>query len=194
MKDGFESGWCDVISSMRRFLVHLVSAVLISGGPLAFSQSQPLADADRFPYLLRVQRTTRGAAICVLLRDDGQFHLEETHGDRTSVFEGALPSAKLLKVQRMLDDDGVPQLSQENSASPATTHVSEILQISIFRTDHWQNLVFINQNGNLTVPRSLEPLTIWLDSLHKQPHQQFNEDESKNNCQSPKKIELKKRP
>lgn len=179
---------------MRCMLVQLVSAVLISGGLLAFSQSQLRADPDGFPYLLRVQRTTPQAVLCVLLRREGQFHLEETHGDRTNVFEGTLPSSKLLKVQRMLDGDGVPLLSGEKSATPGTTHVSEILQVSIFRTDHWQNLIFINDNRGHTVPRSLEPLTNWLDTLHKQPHQRFNEDESKNNCQSPKKIELKKRP
>jgi hypothetical protein len=70
----------------------------------------------------------------------------------------------------------------------------EILQISIFRTDHWQNLVFIDDNGSQSVPRSLGPLVNWLGSLHAQPHQELNEDESKNNCQSSKKIELKTRP
>jgi hypothetical protein len=53
----------------------------------------------------------------------------------------------LLKVQRMLDSDGLPQLSQDKPASLKTAHVSEILQISIFRTNHWQN-------------RS-EPLSFW---------------------------------
>jgi hypothetical protein len=96
----------------------------------------------------------------------------------------------------MLDDDGdngLSRLSQDNP-SPNTTRVSEILQVSIFRTDHWQNLVFMDDDGSQSVPRSLGPLLNWLDSLHTQPHRQLNEDESKNNCQSPKKIELKKRP
>jgi hypothetical protein len=72
--------------------------------------------------------------------------------------------------------------------------VSEILQISIFRTDHWQNPVFMDDNGSQSVPRSLGPFVNWLGSLHAQPHQELNEDESKNNCQSSKKIELKTRP
>jgi hypothetical protein len=97
---------------------------------------------------VRVQRATPGNTICVLLRHDGQFHLETSHGDRTKVLEGSLPSAELLKVQRMLDSDGLPQLTQDKPASPKTTHVSEILQISIFRTDHWQNLVFVDDNGS----------------------------------------------
>jgi hypothetical protein len=174
-------------------LVHFVSAVLISGGLPAFSQSERPADSEISPYLMRVQRTTPGNAICVLLRHDGQFHLETTHGDRTKVLEGSLPSSELLKVQRMLNNDGLPRLSQETPGSPRMTRGSQVVQISIFRTDHWQNLIFMDDNGSQTVPRSLNPLH-WLDSLHKQPHQQMNEDESKNNCQSPKKIELKKRP
>jgi hypothetical protein len=179
---------------VRCVLVHFVSAVLISGGVLAFGQNQRPAEPEISPYLVRVQRATPGNTICVLLRHDGQFHLETSHGDRTKVSEGSLPSAELLKVQRMLDSDGLPRLSQDKPASPKTTHVSEILQISIFRTDHWQNLVFMNDNGSQSVPPSLGPLVNWLGSLHTQPHRELNEDESKNNCQSSKKIELKTRP
>ena len=179
---------------MRCVLVHFVSAVLILGSEAAFAQSEHPADSGISPYLVRVQRATPGNTICVLLRHDGQFHLETSHGDRTKVLEGSLPSAELLKVQRMLDSDGLPRLSQDKPASPKTTHVSEILQISIFRTDHWQNLVFIDDNGSQPVPRSLGPLVNWLGSLHTQPHRELNEDEGKNNCQSPKKIELKTRP
>jgi hypothetical protein len=179
---------------VRCVLVHFVSAVLISGGLPAFGQSQRPANPEISPYLVRVHRATPGNTICVLLRHDGQFHLETSHRDRTKVLEGSLPSAELLKVQRMLDSDGLPRLSQDKPASPKTTHVSEILQISIFRTDHWQNLVFVDDNGSQPVPRSLGPLVNWLGSLHRQPHQQLNEDEGKNNCQSSKKIELTIRP
>jgi hypothetical protein len=175
-------------------LVHFVSGVLVLGGVLAFGQSQHPADSEVSPYLVRVQRMTPGNTICVLLRHDGQFHLETSHGDRTKVSEGSLPSAELLKVQRMLDSDGLPRLAQNKAASPKTTHGSEILQISIFRTDHWQNLVFIDDNGSQPVPRLLGPLVNWLNSLHVQPHRELNEDEGKNNCQSPKNIELKTRP
>ena len=179
---------------MRWVLVRFVSAVLISGGVPAFGQNQRPADAEISPYLVRVQRATPGKTICVLLRQDGQFHLETSHGDRTKVLEGSLPSAELLKVQRMLDSDGLPRLAQDKAASPKTTHVSEILQISIFRTDHWQNLVFVDDNGSQPVPRSLGPLVNWLGSLHAKAHQELNEDESKNNCQSSKEIELQTRP
>ena len=175
-------------------LVHFVSAVLISGGVPAFGQSQRPAGPEISPFLVRVQRATPGNTICVLLRHDGQFHLETSHGDRTKVLEGSLPSAELLKVQRMLDSDDLPRLSQDKPASPKTTHASEILQISIFRTDHWQNLIFMDENGSQSVPRSLDPLLNWVDSLHTQAHQELDEDKGKNNCQSPKEIELKRRP
>jgi hypothetical protein len=141
---------------VRWVLVHFVSTVLISGG------GPHLVKTSALPTLrsLRtwcVQRATPGNTICVLLRHDGQFHLETSHGDRTKVLEGSLPSTELLKVQRMLDSDGLPRLSQDKPASPKTTRVSEILQISIFRTDHWQNLVFMDDNGSQPVPRSLGP-------------------------------------
>jgi hypothetical protein len=132
------------------------------------TQSEHLADCEISPYLVRVQRTTPRNTICVLLRHDGQFHLETSHGDRTKASEGSLPGAELRKVQRMLDSDSLPRLSQDNPGSSKTTRVSEILQISIFRTDHWQNLV-IDDNASQSVPRSLGPLVNWLGSLHTQP-------------------------
>ena len=175
-------------------LLHFVSAVLISGSLPAFAQSEHPADSEISPYLLRVQRTTPGNTICVLLRHDGQFHLETSHGDHTKVSEGSLASAELLKVQRMLDKDGLPQLSQDKPPGSPKTRVSQILQISIVRTDHWQNLVFMDENDIQSVPHSLDPLLNWLGSLHRKPHQQLSEDEGKNNCQSPNQVELKKRP
>ena len=175
-------------------LVHFVSAVLISGGLTAFAQSARPANSEISPYLVRVQRTTPANTVCVLLRHDGRFHLETSHGDRTQVLEGSLPNAELLNVQRMLDSDGIPGLSQDQPALPKTTRLSEIVQISIFRTDHWQNLVFVDDNGSQSIPPSLGPFLNWLGSLHMQAHQQLNEDEGNNNCQSPKKIELKTRP
>ena len=144
--------------------------------------------------MVRIQRTTLGNTICVLLRHDGQFHLETSHKDHTRVLEGSLPRSELLKVQGILDSDGLQRLSRDHPSPQDTTRVSEILQVSIFRTDHWQNLVFMDDNVSQSVPLTLGPLLNWLTSLHNQPHKQLNEDESKNNCQSPKKIELKKRP
>jgi hypothetical protein len=177
-----------------RPLLHLISAVLITSGVPAFCQGQAPADSGSFPYLLRIQRTTPEGVVCVLLRRDGQFHLETSHGDHTKVFEGLLPSSRLKKVQVMLDSGDLPRLPQTPSNSPGAISASEILQVSIFRMDHWQNLVFVADNLGRPVPRSLDPLLSWLDSLHKQPHRELDEDENKNNCQSPAKIELKRRP
>lgn len=179
---------------MRGILLYFVFAALISGGLPAFAQSERPTDSEISPYLLRVQRTTPKNTVCVLLRRDGQFHLETSHKDRTQVWEGSLPSSQLLKVRRMVDSDGIPGLSQDKPPGSLKTRVSQILQISIFRTHHWQNLVFLDENGSQSIPRSLDPLLNWLGSLHKQPHQELDEDKSKNNCQSPEKIELKKRP
>ena len=168
--------------------------MLISGGLFGFSQNEHPADSGIAPYLMRVQRTTPGKATCVLLRRDGQFRLETIHGDSRKVMEGFLPSSELLKVQQMLDNDDLPRLSSEKLASPRTARPFEVLQISIFRTDHWQNLIFTADKDNQTATRrSLNPLLKWVELLPRQSHRVMNEDES-NNCQSPKKIELKTRP
>jgi hypothetical protein len=177
-----------------RVVVYLLYVLLISGGPPAFAQNQRSADSTISPYLLRVQRKTPRSAICVLLRQNGQFHMETTSRDRTKVLEGSLRSSELRKVHHMLDSGAIPWLSQDKPLPTETTRVSQIVQVSIFRTDHWQNLVFMDENGSQTVPRALGPLLNWVGSLDKQPHRQLKEDDSKNNCQSPKKIELQERP
>jgi hypothetical protein len=177
-----------------RALFFHISAGLMAGGVPAFCQGRPPADSASSPYLLRIQRTMPESVTCVLLRHDGQFHLENSHGDHTKVFEGSLPSSKLLKVQRMLDNGDLPRLPQTQQNSAGRSGASEILQVSIFRADHWQNLVFVVDNFGQRIPRSLVPLLSWMDSLHKQPSRQLDEDENKNNCQSPAKIELKRRP
>jgi hypothetical protein len=179
---------------VRRVVVYFLYVLLISGGPPAFAQSQRSAGSAISPYLVRVQRKTPRNAICVLLRQDGQFHMETTSRDRTKVLEGSLRSSELLKVHRMLDSGGIARLSQEKPIPTETTRVSQIVQISIFRTDHWQNLVFMDEIGSQSVPRSLGPLLNWIGSLETHPHRQLKEDESKNNCQSPKEIELQERP
>jgi hypothetical protein len=175
-------------------LVRLLSAVLITGTLPAFCQSSPPIHSATPVYLLRIQRTTPEAVNCLLLRNDGEFHLETSHRDETKVFEGLLPNASLQKVQRMLDNSDLQRLSQIQSNAPGKTEASEILQVSIFRTDHWQNLVYVTDNAGQRLPQSLAPLADWLNALHKEPHRQLSEDEHKNNCQSPAKIELKRRP
>lgn len=71
--------------------------------------------------------------------------METTSQDRTKVWEGSLRSSGLLKVHRMLDSGGIAGLSQDKPVPTETTRVSQIVQISIFRTDHWQNLQPISQ-------------------------------------------------
>lgn len=141
--------------SVRRAFIHLVYASLISS---AIAQNARPPHSAISPYLVRLQRITPGNTICALLRQDGQFHLETSHRDRTTVFEGSLGSSELLKVRQMLDSGGIPGLSQDKPGSTKPTRVSQIVQISIFRTDHWQNLVFMDDNGSRSVPRSLDPL------------------------------------
>jgi hypothetical protein len=180
---------------MHYRLARWVLAVMISTSLFAYRQAGHLANSEASSYLLRVQRTTRGeSSICVLLRHDGQFHVETIHDDRIQVMEGGLPEPDLIKVQQMLDNDGLRPLSSGNVASPSTPPAFEIVQISIFRTDHWQNLIFSADKDVQTAARqSLNPLLKWVEALPRHAQRVLTEDES-NNCQSPKKIELKTRP
>jgi hypothetical protein len=150
------------------------------------------AEVEYFPYLLRLEHTTSGARLCVLLKRNGFFHLEADNGDYAKVSEGLLDAERLGRVRRELQDKQLESLLQSQIGEPLNPK-PEFLQIDTLRDDHWQELTFFSAESQLPYRRSLEPLIRWLDDLHKAPHKELSEDAGKNNCLPPGKIALKKR-
>jgi hypothetical protein len=170
--------------------------VLVSGIPkvLVFLLASVIASAqvEYSAYLLRLEHTTSGARLCVLLKRNGFFHLESDNGDYTKVFEGLLGGERLGRIQSELKDKELQELSQSQIEEPLNPK-PEFLQIDTLRDDHWQGLTFFSAESQQPYRRSLEPLIRWLDDLHKVPHKELSEDAGKNNCLPPRKITLKKR-
>ncbi|MBO0911493.1 MAG: hypothetical protein J2P13_06835 [Acidobacteria bacterium] len=149
-------------------------------------------DFSQYPYLLRLEHENFGGKACVLLARSGAFHLESESGDSTKIFEGALSAKSLEHVQDALNDDTLVALSEHDIQEPLLRS-RDLLQIGIFRKDHWQDLFFHSLESEAPYRRSLKPLVDWLDGLHKLPHSELSEDEGKNNCLPPKRIALKRR-
>jgi hypothetical protein len=157
----------------------------------AGAQDNSAAQFANYPFLLRLEHTTDKSKVCVLLRRDGEFHLEHTQSDQTLVSEGQISDAELLKLKQTLDSDELQKLSQQKIVPPLLYSMDGQLQVNIFRIDHWQSLLFPDATSQAPFLQTLKPLVSWLNTLHNEPHREVSEDAGRNNCLTPKKLELK---
>jgi len=151
-------------------------------------------DLSEYPYLLRIQHGTANSNSCLLLQQTGAYHLERTSGDTVEVFEAVLPSQELLQVRQRLELEQLRNLAQSEIANPLLVLGRDKLQINIFRGNQWQDLFFPDAESQKPFAKLLVPLVDWFKSLPKAPYKKLTEDEGKNHCLAPEKVELKIRP
>jgi len=166
-----------------------VLAFIVCVASIAASQAAPRP----FPYVLRISHETFDDYSCALLQASGAFHLEFAHRGDIKVYEGTTSTEDVFKVKQILERPQLAALSQEQVEKPIVRGRIEKLQLTIYRRDRWQDLFFQSVESELPVRESLEALVSWLDGLHKIPHQEFSEDERRENCLPPTEIVLKKR-
>jgi len=172
----------------HRLLFQLISFLFLCSCGCAQDTAAQFAE---YPFLLRLERSTKNSNLCVLLERTGDFHLEHTRGDQTLVREGRIPETNLLRLKQSLDSDGMQRLAQSNIVPPLLYQMEDRLQINIFRADHWQNLVFPDATSQTPHREVLKPLVSWLNALHDQPHRTLPEDQGKNHCLPPARLRLK---
>ena len=119
--------------------------------------------------------------------------MEVTNGDNVKVFEGAIPSSDLLELEADLNAPELVGLSQQQIEEPLIRIRHDELQLTVLRSDGWQDLFFRSSDSQQPFERWLHPLVRWLDNLHKPPHRELSEDEGKNNCLPAKPIALRRR-
>ncbi len=178
------------LRTAMRFLgcsVGLIFSVFCLPAGAQYSVADQIAN---YPYLLRLEQTTKSAKVCVLLRRSGEFHLENTHGDETQVSEGQIPDAELVKLNEELNNQELQQISQQKIVPPLLDLTVDQVQVNVVRTDHWQNLYFADSTSQIPFSAALKPLLAWMSTLHDEPHRTLTEDEGKNNCLTPKKLHL----
>ena len=146
-----------------------------------------------YPYLLRISHETYNDYSCALLQTTGAFHLEFAHGGDVKVHEGTTNLEDVRKIQRILDDPQLAELSQRNIEEPIVAGPTEKLQLTIYRRDHWQDLFFQSVESEEPFKQSLDRLAQWLDTVRNLPHKELSEDAGKQNCLPPREIVLKKR-
>jgi hypothetical protein len=151
------------------------------------------AGGSSYPYLLRLEHSTFEGHACALVQTTGAFHLEVSRGDDVKVFEGAIPPNDLREIEADLNSQALVDLSQPQIEEPLIRTRHDELQVTVLRSDGWQDLYFRSSDSQQPFERWLQPLVHRLDNLHKLPHRELSEDEGKNNCLPPKSITLKKR-
>lgn len=149
------------------------------------------ADAGQNRYFLRAEHGTPYSNTCVLLQTDGAYHLEIDAGDTTRVFEGSLQADQLQQL-RLRIKTLFAALSQGRIEEPLIRH-TELVKLDVSREGRWTEVQFLSTESQEPYKKSLQPLIRWLNELHKLPHKELSEDEGKNNCLVPRKIELKER-
>jgi hypothetical protein len=100
----------------------------------------------------------------------------------------------MVKLNRWLEDAELRNLTQQQIGSPQIQTRNAVLQVSVFREEHWQDLVFPDEASQQRFQKSLTPLVRWLKRLPKKPHRELAPDAAKTNCSTPGRIELKPRP
>jgi hypothetical protein len=171
-----------------------ILALLMGLAFRALPQSTANAPPGKLRYLLRISRATPHLDTCVLLRGDGNYHLERDRDDATEVYEGEVAAEELSKLQQWLDNEQLRKLTNDQIVAPLVVRSVESLQINIFREDHVQYLLFPSIDSQSPFHESLAPLLEWFDELHKARHRTIPADSGKNNCLIPHRIELHTRP
>ncbi len=124
-----------------------------------FCWSQATSSIGSFP--VRMERQTREENVCMLLQQDGHYHLERIVTGRPRVFEGTLEPSAVSELQPLLN-----QLASLKQAQIETSLVSEDMDqfvIAINRSNGWQSLRFPSGKSRKPYKTTMDPLVKWLD-------------------------------
>ena len=152
---------------------------------------------DRAPapsYLMRLVHARTHENLCVLVRGDGQYHLERELAQKTEIFEGSLPLTDLQRIEHLLSAEELFVLTEDKIAKPSEASAIEII-LSVHRPGQWQNLTFAGSSSWEPYHESVVPLVLWLEEMRKRKDRvKLREEEAINHCLPPPKLELKTRP
>jgi hypothetical protein len=161
--------------------------------PTAWASDQQTVTPATVPYLLRMERLRSDQDVCVLVRRDGQYHLEQLNVASIRIFEGMLPNEELESLENLLTKERLSQLQQGDIAAQLGTAEQDKLFVSILRPAHWQNLEFDSAENRKPYEEFLNPLLKWMDHLQKEKAKELTEESGRNNCLPPREIKLQTR-
>jgi hypothetical protein len=178
--------------SVWRRMGWLIASCLVSA-PLLVAQDVEPASTDP-SYLMRMERQQWGRDACILVRGDGQYHLEIISKDKTKILEGVLPQQELRDLIRTLSLNQLFRLHENDIYSSMLSPDIDLLLLWIHRPGYWQDLSFPTAESRNAFREALGPLLTWFDQVQKVKGRTLSEEAGKNNCLVPAEIQLKTRP
>ncbi|HLX85101.1 MAG TPA: hypothetical protein VKR59_14465 [Terriglobales bacterium] len=168
--------------------------LVLSAGALfsqAASSSQTSKDAA---YLMRLERIRHGEDVCVLVRGDGQYHLEFQSFGSIKIFEGELDADGIRQAIRLVSTDQLFDLEQKQIAEPLLTADNDEVMLAVLRPrDTWQQLTFPDSPSRKPYDESLVPLLDWFDRVQKRKGRKLSEEAGRNSCLPPRNLEFSAR-
>ena len=104
--------------------------------------SIPATQGEASVYLLRIERESHLQSVCVLLKADGQYHLERHTTQKVRVLEGSIDANELRDVIRIVSDDRLYDLEQKQIPDLMMKADDDHLVLDIHRPGAWQQLFF----------------------------------------------------
>jgi len=146
---------------LKRVLASAILLCCVFAGFPAWGQ----ADTSDSTPLVRIERQIRVEDTCMLVRNNGQYHLERVvlGLGQTRIFEGTLPAESFSQLQQMLNTDEVKQLSQSQIKMELVGEDLDHLLLAVNRPTGWQSLNFPTGKSRKPYKNSLDPLVKWLD-------------------------------
>src|SRR5437868_14152061 len=93
-------------------------------------------------YIARLERQTREENVCMLVQQNGQYHLERTAAGRARVFEGFLEASAIGELRTLLNAQGIVDLKSSQIDMTQTGGEADQVMITIPRATGWQKLTF----------------------------------------------------
>src|SRR5437868_4181190 len=151
----------------RLLLLNILCSVLTALTALG----QALASTESAP-LMRMERQTRDEDVCILVRGDGQYHLERVALGlgKSRVFEESFPADSVSQLEQMLNVDELKQISQNQIKMELVGEDLDHVLLAINRPNGWQSLNFPTGKSRKPFRNSVDPLVKWLERSMQQPH------------------------
>jgi hypothetical protein len=142
-------------------------------------------------YLMRLERIREGLDVCVLVRGDGQYHLERHLSEKSKILEGNLDADEMHQVIHIVSDDQFFFLQQNQIPESMLRSKFDEVRLAVLRPrNRWQGLEFPDPVSREPYRKSLDPLLSWLEKLEKRKGQELPEDSGRTNCTPPHDVDL----
>ena len=122
--------------------------------------------------LMRMERQTRDEDVCILVRTDGQYHLERVALGlgKSRVFDGLIPADSVFQLEQMLNVDDLKQISQSQIKMELVGEDLDHVLLAVNRPNGWQSLNLPTGKSRKPFRNSVDPLVKWLERSMQQPH------------------------